>query len=80
MAAASDREGTVYEAAALPGARVASRGEAALLVVPRPPADLSSLTLSVTQFVVPTGPPPPAPELPFEAVEGPWEFVVGVKP
>jgi hypothetical protein len=80
VAAASDREGTVYEVAALPGARVGSRGDAALLVVPRPPADLSSLTISVTRFVVPPGPPPPAPQLPIEALEGPWEFEVGVKP
>jgi hypothetical protein len=77
---AYDLQGTAYDTATLPGARFGPRGEAALLVVPRPPAGVAALTVSVTRFVVLPGPPPPAPQPPFEALEGPWKFVIDLNP
>jgi hypothetical protein len=76
VATVYDHDGTAYEAATQPGPRFRSGGEASVFVVPRPPDPVSALTVAVTRFIAPPGAPPPAPQLPFKAVEGPWEFEI----
>src|SRR5450759_203687 len=73
VAATHDAEGTAYETATQLRARFGSRGDAEVLVMPGPRAAVSALTVSVTRFVVPPSSPPPAPQPPVEALEGPWE-------
>lgn len=76
VAEAHDSRGTAYEAVVQLRGRHGSGGEAELLIVPRPPEGVATLTISVTRFVVPPSPPPPAPRPPFDALDGPWEFMI----